>query len=41
MLKDWVAKLGEDGLQDRISLDEIAQIRIGNYKDANPDVQRK
>ena len=36
-----MGKLGEDGLQDGISVDEIEDFRKGHFKDADPDVQRK
>ena len=39
--KDWVAKLDDDGLQDGITINEIEQFRRGQYKDADPNVQRK
>jgi hypothetical protein len=36
-----VALFKEDGLQDRITINEISQFRKGKYEDADPDVQRK
>lgn len=38
---DFVGKLNDDGVQDGITLQEIAKFRQGDYKDAEPEVKRK